>query len=86
MLTISPQAPDAVRIGTTVTQAQTAAGLAFDGSGDGYSYRTSIPSGLYLYVGGDPVTCVCATMRPRPGSAKQTVETRDGFELGLRVR
>ena len=85
MLTISPEAPDAVRIGTTVSQVQAGAGLAFDGSGDGYSYRTSIPSGLYLYVGGDPVTCVGATAGPRPGSAKQTARTPEGFQLGQSV-
>ncbi len=87
MLTISPQWLSAVRIGTTVSQVQAGARFTFDVTGDGLHDRESILPGLEPHVGAMTPSAVPALRwGPRPGSVKQAVETREGFELGLRVR
>ena len=82
-LTISPQGMGAVRVGMTMTAAQTAAGLAFDGAGDGFSYPTTLLAGYpHLYVGligaSSSVGCVGAD----GPSTTQAVSTPEGFHLG----
>ena len=72
----------------TFNQAEAAAGLNFDGVGDGMYYPTSLPD--HLYVGlinngsSTDVGCVGAAASQFAGS-QQTVSTRDGVQLGESV-
>jgi hypothetical protein len=81
-LTISPQALGAVQIGMTLSAAEDAAGIPFDGSGDGFSYPTTLPTGFpHLYVGlgaNGLVDCVGAEEQ----SSSVNVVTPQGFSLG----
>jgi hypothetical protein len=81
-LTISPEGLGAVQVGMTMTAAQTAAGVAFDGSGDGFYFPTTLPTGYphdYVGLGGaNGVGCVGAD----GPSTTQTVSTPEGFHLG----
>jgi pimeloyl-ACP methyl ester carboxylesterase len=83
-LTITPTSLGQVHLGMTLTQAQAAAGVVFDGAGDGYTYPEELPAGYaHDYVGGaygnHPVTCIGTR-----GSATstQTVSTPEGVSLG----
>lgn len=84
-LTITQQSLGRVRIGMTLDQAQIAAGLTFDGSGDGAVYPRTLPVGYpHLYVGEGPkstVACVGAEIG-FADTTPQTVVTRDGLQLG----
>jgi hypothetical protein len=69
----------------THAQAQQAAGLRFDGSGDGFAYPTTLPQGFpHDFVGGTGINpdgvvqCVGAF---GPPTAK-TVSTPQGLQLG----
>ncbi len=69
----------------TLTQAQSAAGVTFDGFGDGFAYPTSLPTGFpHDFVGGtgnNPagvVHCVGTSGSP----TGQTVSTPQGLHLG----
>ncbi len=81
-LTITAQSLGGVRLGMTLQQAQAAAGVVFDGSGDGASYPTSLPANYpHLYVHaetGGRVTCLGAD---GPSTA-QTIVTPEGLHLG----
>ncbi len=84
-LTITPQSLGAVRVGMTLTQAQSAAGVTFDGFGDGFAYPTTLPAGFpHDFVGGtgnNPagvVTCVGSSGLP----TGQSVATPQGLHLG----
>ena len=83
-LLITPTSLGAVHVGMTSTQAQTAAGAEFDGSGDGASYPTSLPTGYpHLYVRANPkVSCFGA----QGGTGAQQVVTANGFALGDSVQ
>ncbi len=86
-LTITPTALGSVQAGTTLAQAQFAAGIAFDGQADGAFYPTKLPSGFpHLFVHLSPgvdgkIICVGAEIDPG-GTNPQTVETPEGFRLG----
>ena len=84
-LTISPTSLGAVTIGMSLSQAQQAAGVAFDGTGDGFSYPTTLPSGFpHDFVSGIPtVTCLGAEAKQ---PASQAVSTPEGFQLGQSVQ
>jgi hypothetical protein len=65
----------------SLAQAQSAAGIIFDGRGDGAFYPTTLPPGyLHLFVDGDPVGCVGAEAGLSP--QRQTVSTPEGVRLG----
>ena len=70
-------------------QAQQAAGIRFDGSGDGAHYPTKLPSGFaYLFVDTftrDAVGCVGAELG-RASIPRDTITTPEGFRLGETVR
>jgi hypothetical protein len=76
-LTITTTSMGAVKVGMTVNQAEPAAGVRFDGSGDGFTYPTTLPPGYpHLYLGHG---CVgAAATAPSP----QTVSTPEGIRLG----
>ena len=80
---ISPTALGAVHIGMTFEQAQDAAGLGFNGSGDGFFYPTNLPSASgHLYVGvsaDQTVRCVGAEL-------SESVSTPQGVRIGDSVR
>jgi hypothetical protein len=80
-LTLTPSGLGAVKIGMSLQQAQIAAGVSFDGQGDGASYPPHLPSGYpHEFVnGGDKVTCVGA---PGDVSSVQKVTTPEGLALG----
>ena len=84
-LTITQQSLGRVRVGMTLDQAQTAAGVVFDGMGDGAVYPRTLPAGYpHLYVGEGPnhtVVCVGAEIA-YSSATPQTVATRDGLHLG----
>ncbi len=90
VLTITPQSLGAVRIGMTLPEAETAAGVPFDGAADGAFYPTSLPTGFpHLFVNEDPsnlVSCFGAEIGDPTAlpivSAPQTVSTPEGFHLG----
>lgn len=76
-LTITPTSLGAVRVDMTVTEAQTVAGVRFDGSGDGFHYPATLPAGYpHLYLGNH---CVGAATRT---TTTQTVSTPEGIHLG----
>jgi hypothetical protein len=86
-LTITPTSLGAVAVGMSQTEAQTAAGITFDGSGDGFVYPTKLPTGFpHDYVGlrisSVIVTCVGAEIFPTTSPTAQTVTTPEGFRLG----
>jgi hypothetical protein len=85
-LTITPQSLGRVRVGMTLNRAQVAAGMTFDGSGDGTFYPTALPRGISMFVtltGQKTVRCVAAqTDQPPP----KTVVTPEGFVLGDSVQ
>jgi hypothetical protein len=66
-------------------QAQEAAGVGFDGTGDGFSYPTTLPAGdAHLYVAGSrgyPVRCVGVE-----GGTAQQVSTPEGIRPGDSVQ
>jgi hypothetical protein len=74
-LQITEQSSGRVRTGKTLDQAQIAAGLTFDGEGDGAVYPRTLPVGYpHLYVGEGPkstVACVGAEI----GYADKTPQT-----------
>ena len=85
-LTISPQSLGTVQLGMTLNQAEGAAGLNFDGMGDGMFYPTSLPDELYVGLGNDSnVRCVGAAEGQAAGLAP-TVSTPEGFHLGDSVQ
>jgi hypothetical protein len=66
----------------TLAQAQTAAGVIFDGVGDGAYYPTTLPAGYpHLFVNGATVRCVGAQIGPLAVTS-QTVTTPEGMQLG----
>lgn len=69
----------------TLDEAQFAAGVKFDGRGDGAYYPTSLPAGfphVFVNLGtGTTVACVGAEIGPSDTIA-QTVVTPEGFRLG----
>jgi hypothetical protein len=84
-LTITQQSLGRVRVGMTLDRAQIAAGVTFDGMGDGAVYPRTLPAGYpHLYVGEGPnntVACVGAEIS-YSDTTPQTVATRDGLHLG----
>ena len=84
-LTITPDSLGAVTVGMSLDQAQQAAGITFDGAGDGFSYPTTLPTGYpYIYVGGTPtVSCVGAS---EATGGPQVVSTPEGVVLGGSVQ
>jgi hypothetical protein len=84
-LTITQQSLGSVRVGMSLDQAQVAAGLTFDGRGDGAVYPRVLPAGYpHLYVGEGPtntVACVGAEIA-YADTPPQTVVTLDGLHLG----
>jgi len=90
-LTITPRSLGAVRVGMTIEEAQTAAGLFFDGRGDGFWYSTQRPAGYpHDFVGqGGPsgaVVCVGAELFDASPRLLQTVSTPEGIRLGDTVQ
>ena len=87
-LTITSSSLGGVGVGMTLEQAQVAAGLTFDGSGDGAYYPTTLPAGFpHLFVRTRPdakVTCVSAQIAGVP--TPQSVATPEGFRLGDTVQ
>jgi hypothetical protein len=85
-LTITADSLGAVRVGMTMDQAQAAAGLIFDGMGDGMYYPTTTPDHVYAgFVNSTPtVSCVGAALGQSSGT--QTVSTPEGFQLGGSVQ
>jgi hypothetical protein len=83
-LLITPQSLGAVRVGMTQAQAEAAAGMNFDGSGDGAAYSTTAPNGYpHLYVHAHPkVNCFGA----QGGDGAVKVVTAKGFTLGSSVQ
>lgn len=86
-LTITPTSLGAVRVGMTRSEAQAAAGVSFDGSGDGFVYSTRRPAGFpHDYVGlgapNDTVVCVGASIFDRSTALQQAISTPEGFRLG----
>jgi hypothetical protein len=70
----------------TITEAQQAAGITFDGSGDGFYYPTGLPTGYpHLFVGGETVDCVGADSGDS-SEPTQEVVTPEGFSLGGTVQ
>jgi hypothetical protein len=86
-LTITPRSLGAVRVGMTLAQAQSSAGVVLDGRGDGAFYPTRLPTGFpHLFVRQDAyptdaVTCVGAEVGD-PATNPQQISTADGFRLG----
>lgn len=84
-LTITPHSLGRVQVGMTLAQAQTATGLAFDGSGDGAYYPTTLPAGYpHLFVG-EVANGVAGCVGAEIGDAAvnpQEVLTPEGFRLG----
>lgn len=84
-LTITPNSLGTVTLGMTNAQVNAAAGVQVDASGEGYYDSVGLPSGsLHLYVGGDPVRCVGASIK-RGSSAIQRVATPDSVAVGETV-
>jgi len=87
-LTITPQSLGGVRVGMTLDEAQQAAGYAFDGTGDGAYYSTTVPAGFpHLFVRLDQrgdVSCVGAEISDQ-ASIPQAISTPEGFRLGETV-
>jgi len=84
-LTITARSLGAVHIGMTRGQAEQAAGVTFDGFGDGFAYPTTLPPGFpHDFVGGvgispdGVVQCVGASGAP----TAQSVSTPLGLHLG----
>ena len=76
-LTITPTSLGAVKASMTGDQAQAAAGVRFDGSGDGFTYPTTLPPGYpHLYLGHGCVGAAATATSP------QTVSTPEGIRLG----
>jgi hypothetical protein len=72
-----------VKVGMTFDQAQQAAGVKFDGSGDGAFYSTKIPSGdTHPFVNDDPETGRVFCVGAQSVGTKQSVVTPEGFHLG----
>lgn len=81
-VTITARSLGAVQVGMTLGQAQTAAGLTFDGAGDGMYYPTSLADHLYVgLLSGPTVSCVGAS-QSQSAESQQTVATPEGFRLG----
>jgi hypothetical protein len=90
-LTITPTSLGAVVVGETIAEAQNAAGLTFDGHGDGFMYPRTLPAGYphdYVGLGGphDTVICVGAGKNGATTNGPQTISTPEGFELGDTVQ
>jgi len=71
----------------TIGEAQTAAGVSFDGSGDGFMYPRALPAGYpHDYVGlgapHDTVICVGAGKNGATTNGPQRISTTEGFQLG----
>jgi hypothetical protein len=85
-LTITPDSLGGVDSGMTIAEAQQAAGITFDGSGDGFYYPTGLPTGYpHLFVGGETVDCVGAESGSSSEPTQQVV-TPEGFSLGGTVQ
>jgi hypothetical protein len=85
-LIITANSLGAVQVGMTLGQAQTAAGLTFDGAGDGMYYPTSLTDHLYVGVlSGTTVSCV-GVSKSQSAESQQTIATPDGFQLGGSVQ
>ena len=84
-LTITARSLGAVRVGMTLADAQQAAGVKFDGFGDGFAYPTSPPQGFpHDFVGGTGISPdgVVQCVGTSGTSAAQTVSTPEGLQLG----
>jgi hypothetical protein len=69
----------------SMDQAQAAAGLTFDGMGDGMYYPTNTPDHVYAGFFNSPtVSCVGAEVGQSSGA--QTISTPSGFQLGESVQ
>jgi hypothetical protein len=84
-LTITPRSLGQVVVGMTLPEAQIAAGLTFDGTGDGAFFPTTLPAGFpHLFVNAavdDHVSCV-GVESGNVTTFPQTVVTSEGFRLG----
>jgi hypothetical protein len=77
-----------VHIGLTLAQAETAAGVPFDGRADGAFYPTSLPAGFpHLFVNLDAANRVsCFGAEIAGTTTPQVVTTVEGFHLGDTVQ
>lgn len=90
-LTITPSSLGAVRVGMTKSEAQTASGVAFGGTGDGFVYPTKLPAGYpHDYVGlaapNDTVVCVGASIFDQSTPPRPQTSTPEGVRLGDSVQ
>ena len=84
-LTISSTSLGDVHVGTALADAQAAAGVTFDGHGDGFYYPRSLPSGYaHDFVGfdGNVVSCVGTEIWEPTVPLAQHVSTPEGVGLG----
>lgn len=88
-ITITPTSLGGVRLGMSAAQAQAAAGVGFDESGDGFVYPSTLPAGYphdYVGVIGSTtdytVHCVGTGVAALDAPPSQRVTTPEGFQLG----
>jgi hypothetical protein len=72
-------------------EAEAAAGVSFDGSGDGFWYSTKLPDGYphdYVGLGSSTGTVICvgASILQATVVGRQTISTPEGFRLGDSVQ
>ena len=84
LVAITPDSLGAVRVGMTLAEAQAAAGIEFDGHGDGASYPTTLPTGYaHLFVdsfAGSTVGCVGVELAN--ATDRESITTPEGFRVG----
>jgi hypothetical protein len=85
-LTITTDSLGPVTVGMTLQQAEGAAGLTFDGSGDGMYYPTSLPIHLYVGLGSDGTAFCVGASNQASGGSGVTVTTPSGFTFGESVQ
>lgn len=85
-LTITAESLGAVQLGMTLAQAEAAAGLNFDGMGDGMAYPTALPDHLYVGLLSDGTVGCVGAGEAQPAGSRQTVSTPEGFQLGDTVQ
>jgi hypothetical protein len=82
-LVIDATSLGAVKVGTSLDQAQTAAGIVFDGTGDGVYFPTMLPTGFaHLFVDLEYNAFCVGASTTSDTPLQQVVRTREGFRLG----